>query len=166
MICASADISASDFASFFERKHELLYEVLKAYNERTFAETRRIPPKFCTLEARLKHLLHIYYVNDLAHIKLTAALIAYSWQWSEHRERDNIRQLSDYHEMVLRLLEGAAADGEISRGNFRAASELILSAYNLSLRKAVFDSFDADKLITYIEPHLELILKGLREPIA
>lgn len=166
VICASADISTADFHAMFESKHELLYEVLRAYNDRTFAELRRIPPKFGSLKARLKHLLHLYYVNDLAHIKLTAALLAYSWQWGPARERENARQLSDHHDMVFALFEEAAAKGEITQANFRAASSLILSAYTMSLRKAVFEGYDADKLIAYIEPQLAIILAGLRAPAA
>jgi AcrR family transcriptional regulator len=164
VICASADLSKSEFNTLFESKQDLLYEVLRAYNDSTFAEMKRVPPKFGPLDARLKQLLHLYYVNDLAHIKLTAALLAYSWQWSKARERENARQLSDHHEMVQSLLEEAASEGQIAHGNFRAASDLILSAYTMSLRKAVYDSFDADRLISFVEPQLEIILSGLREP--
>ncbi|MEZ5853841.1 MAG: helix-turn-helix domain-containing protein [Hyphomicrobiaceae bacterium] len=164
IICASADVSKADFAALFENKHELLYEVLKTYNDRTFAEMQRLPPKFGTLDARLKHLLRLYYVNDLAHIKLTAALLAYSWQWGSARERDNARQLSDHHDMVLTVLEEAAAQGEIAHGNFRAASSLIFAAYTMSLRKAIFENYDADKLITYVQPQLDIILNGLTRP--
>ena len=162
IICASADISRADFDAIFENKHELLYEVPKAHNDRTLAKTSRIPPIFGSLNARLKYLLRLYYVNDLAHIKLTAALRAYSWQWGAARERDNTRQLSDHHEMVLALLEEAAAHEEISQGSFRAASSLILSAYTMSLRKAVFEGYAPDKLINYVQPQLEIIMNGLR----
>ncbi len=162
IICASADITAADFASLFESKQELLYEVLKAYNDRTFDDMRRIPPKFGPLDARLKQLLHLYYVHDLAHIKLTAAFLAYSWQWSEARERENARQLSDHLGMVLEVLNEAAAEGQIVRTNFRAASDLIFALYTMSLRKAVFEGYDAEKLISYVEPQLDIILKGLQ----
>ncbi len=162
IICASADISRADFDAIFENKHELLYEVPKAHSDRTLAKMSRIPPIFGSLNARLKYLLRLYYVNDLTHIKLTAALLAYSWQWGAARERDNTRQLSDHHEMVLALLEEAAAHEEISQGSFRAASSLILSAYTMSLRKAVFEGYDPDKLINYVQPQLEIIMNGLR----
>lgn len=78
------------------------------------------------------------------------------------RERDNARQLSDHHEMVLALLEEAAAHEEISQGKFRATSSLFLSAYAISIRKGVFEGYDADKLINYIQPLLEPIMNGLR----
>ena len=161
VLCASADVSTSDFHSLFENKQELLYEVLKAYNERTFADVRRTPPKFGALDVRLKHLLHTYYLHDLEHIKLTAAFLAFSWQWSADRERDNSRQLSDHHYTVATLLEAAMNEGQIRPGNLVPASQLIFAAYTASLRKAVFEGFNADKLIAFIEPQLMLILKGL-----
>jgi len=64
--------------------------------------------------------------------------------------------------MVLALLEEAAAHEEISQGSFRAASSLILSAYTMSLRKAVFEGYAPDKLINYVQPQLEIIMNGLR----
>ncbi len=161
VICASADIERGEFDVLFEGKKELLYEVLKAYNDRTFSDVRKLPPKFGPIDARLKHLLHTYYVHDLAHLKLTAALLSYSWQWSETRERENARQLSDHHDTVLGIFEEAAREGQISSSNLRSASSLILAAYTASLRKAVFERFDADKLIAFIEPQLEVILRGL-----
>lgn len=161
VVCAAADVTLSDFNNLFESKQDLLYEVLKAYNERTFADVRRTPPKFGGLDARLKQLLHTYYVHDLEHIKLTAAFVAYSWQWSPERERDNGRQLSDHHFTVAKLLEAAMAEGQIRPGNLVPASQVIFAAYTASLRKAIFEGFSADKLIEYIEPQLMLILKGL-----
>jgi len=163
VICASADISEAEFEALFESKQELLYEVLRSYNDRTFEEMRRIPPKYGTTDARLKYLLHLYYVNDLAHLKLTASLLAYSWQWGAARERENARQLSDHHDMVQQVLEEAAEKGEIAHGNFRAASSLIFAAYTLSLRKAVYEGYDADQLIRYLGPQLDIILNGLKQ---
>lgn len=161
IICASADVSMDDLAAAFDSKHDLLYEVMRTYRDRTFAELRRLPPKFGPLDARLKQLVHTYYVHDLAHAKLISAIQSYSWQWDATREREAARNLSEHHEMVVELFNEAAADGQIASGNFRAASALVLGAYTLSLRKAVFEEFDASRLMAYIEPQLMLILKGL-----
>jgi transcriptional regulator with XRE-family HTH domain len=161
VICAAADVSQHEFDALFASKDELLYRVLTAYNERTFDDLRRIPAKYGTVVDRLKYLLHLYYVHDLAHLKLTAALHAYSWRWSEMRERDNQRQLSDHHDAVIAILEDAVGAGELHHGNFRAASELIFAAYTYALRKAVFSGHDADKLIAHLEPQLMVVLQGL-----
>lgn len=159
---APARISREWTSTRYSRTCTSCFTRFPAHNDRTLAKTSRIPPIFGSLNARLKYLLRLYYVNDLAHIKLTAALRAYSWQWGAARERDNTRQLSDHHEMVLALLEEAAAHEEISQGSFRAASSLILSAYTMSLRKAVFEGYAPDKLINYVQPQLEIIMNGLR----
>lgn len=161
VICAAADVSKLEFDSLFPSKQELLFEVLKEYNNRTFDDVRRIPPKYGAIDARIQYLLRMYYAHDLMHIKLTAALHAYSWQWSETRERDNARQMSDHHETVVFLFENAAEKGEIRHGNFRAASQLILASYTYALRKAVFEKYDADQLVEYLKPQIRIILAGL-----
>ncbi len=161
MVCAAADVTRSEFDAIFQSKDELLYRVLTAYNDRTFSDLRRIPAKFGNVFSRLKYLFHLYYVNDLDHIRLTAALHSYSWRWSEMRERENQRQLSDHHEAVVAILEQGVTDGELQRGNFRAASELLFGAYTYALREAVFSGYDADKLVAHIEPQLKIILSGL-----
>lgn len=162
IVAAAADVSRTEFDAHFRNKDELLYDVLNAYNNRTFSDLRRLPPKYGGVLDRLKHLLRLYYVHDLQHVKLTAAFHAYSWRWSATRERENARQLYDHHEMVLTILEEAARDGELQHGNFRAASEAIFAIYTYALRKAVFDSYDADKLVAHLEPQLALVIAGLQ----
>ncbi|MEZ5922896.1 MAG: helix-turn-helix domain-containing protein [Hyphomicrobiaceae bacterium] len=162
VICAAADVSRIEFESLFPTKNDLLYAVLKEYNNRTFDDVRRIPPQYGPIDARLQYLLRMYYVHDLMHLKLTAALHAYSWQWSAAQERDNAQQMSNHHETVLLLLESAAEGGEVLRGNFRAASQLILACYTYGLRKAVFENYDAEQLVEYIKPQIRIILSGLR----
>ena len=122
---------------------------------------RRIPPKYGSLAARLKYLLRMYYVHDVEHLKLTAALQAYSWRWSDARERDHARHQSEYHATVQSLFDEAHAQGQIKPGNYRAASSLILAAYIGVLRKAVYEPYDADKLVATLEPQIALVLDGL-----
>jgi len=161
VVCAAADVSRHEFDALFADKDELLYAVLRAYNDRTFNDLRRIPAHYGTALDRLKYLLHLYYVHDLNRLRLTAALHAYSWRWNEVRERANQRQFSEHHEAVVAILDEAAAAGELRHGNFRAASELIFAAYTYCLRRALFAAYDADRLIAHLEPQLMLILKGL-----
>ncbi|MEZ5817273.1 MAG: helix-turn-helix domain-containing protein [Hyphomicrobiaceae bacterium] len=161
IICAAADVADHEFHALFQSKEELLYEVLRSYNERTFADLRRVPPRYGAVDARIKQLLRMYYVHDLSHLNLVTALHSYSWGWSEERERENLRQLSEHHEIMLSLLEDAAANGEIRSGNYRAASGMIFALYTYTLRKAVFDNYDADKLVAHLEPQLMILLKGL-----
>ena len=160
-VCAASDISRQQFDSLFTSKEALLHEVLKEFTERAHSEVRRIPPKYGSLAARLKQLLRIYCSHDLAHPKLTAAMHAHSWSWSDAREREHSRQMSEYHDTVYALLEEAAQQGQIDQGNFRAASNLILASYTYLLRKALFDGYDADKVVALLEPLIALALEGL-----
>ncbi len=160
VICATADISKMEFNTLFRTKEDLLYEAIRAHTERKYAEIRRMPPRYGSLAAQIKYLLRLYYVVDLASLKLVAAEQAYSWQWSEIRERDDARQLFEHHELVNALFNEAAARGQIRQGNFRAASALILAAYKQGLRKALFEQCDVDRLINFIEPQIRIILDG------
>jgi transcriptional regulator with XRE-family HTH domain len=160
IVCATTDISRVEFDSLFNSKDDLLYEVAKALYERKLAGVRRTPPQYGTLAARLKYLLRMYYDHDVAYLKLTAALQAYSWRWSEARERDHSRNMSEYQATLLALFDEAATQGQIKQGNFRAASNLIIASYTDTLRRAVYEGYDADKLVNLMDARIGLILAG------
>lgn len=161
IICTAAEVERAELDALFPNKQELLYAVLKAYNERTFDQVKKTPPSYGSLDARIKYLLRIYYAHDLDHINLTAAMHAYSWQWTKARERENTAQLGEHHRVILQLMDEAAAKGEIRTGNYQHASELIFAAYTYMLRKAVFDSYNAEQLVAALSPQIDLILAGL-----
>lgn len=159
-ICSACGIEQRDFDLVFASKDELLLDMLSAHEERKLAEIRKSPPIYGTLSTRLKYLLRQLYVHDLAQAGLIRALHAMSWTWSEPREREHTRQQYATHDLVISYLDDAAAQGQIDSGNFRAASALILAAYQIGLRKAVFEGLDADRTMTFLEPQLAIILKG------
>jgi transcriptional regulator with XRE-family HTH domain len=161
VICAATDITVMEFDALFTSKEELLYEVAKVLHERKLDSVRRTPPKYGTLAARLKYLLRMHFDHDVAYLKLTAAMQAYSWRWNEARERDHARYMSEYQVTLLALFEEAEVQGQISQGNFGAASNLIIALYTTTLRRAVYDGYDADKLVALVEPQIALILAGL-----
>lgn len=159
-ICAACGIEQREFDLVFPSKDELLLHMLCLHEERKLAELRKLPPIYGTLSTRLKYLLRQFYIQDLARADLIRALNGMSWTWSEVRERDYGRQLLSIHDVIISYLDDAAAQGQIDTGNFRAASSLILAAYQIGLRKAVFEALDADRTMTFLEPQLAIILKG------
>lgn len=161
IICTAAEVDPDEFEQLFASKSDVLYEVLKAYNTRTFDDVKRIPPKYGQLGDRIKYLFRIYYAHDLAHVKLTAALHSFSWNWSRTRERENAAQLSEHHRTMISLFDEAATRGEIQPGNYMHASELLFAAYTYTLRKAVFEDFDADRLVEALSPQIDIVLSGM-----
>lgn len=161
-ICETAKVSRVEFDTLFDSIETVLLEVVRSLNERTLSDIRRVPARYGTLAARLKYLLYQFYAHDLAQLKLVAALQSYSWRWPETREREHGRYLLEFHETVVGLFDEAAAQGQIDPGNYRAASSLILAAYQQGLRRAIFENCDADRLITFFEPQLAIILQGFR----
>jgi transcriptional regulator with XRE-family HTH domain len=159
-ICSACGIEPRDFELIFPSKEELLLHMLCLHEDRKLAEIRRLPPIYGTLATRLKYLLRQFYVLDLAHADLIRALHGMSWTWADMRERDYARQLLATHDLIITCLDDAAAQGQIDSGNFRAASSLVLAAYQIGLRKAVFETLDPDRTMTFLEPQLAIILKG------
>lgn len=160
VICATADVTRTEFEAAFGTRDRLLQDVIHNFNAQAFAEVRRSPPRYGSIAARIKYLLRIFYVNDLSNIKLKSAYVAYSWQWTKAQERESALQFFEYHEFIISIFNEAATKGQIRHGDFHAASQLILAAYNQTLRRAVYDTYDADQLVQHLEPQLSIILEG------
>jgi transcriptional regulator with XRE-family HTH domain len=165
VICAASDVTMSEFSSLFSSKDDLLYEIAKVLLDNKRASIRKPLPNCGSLNARLKYLVRMLFVCDVEHLKLTIAMQSYSWRWSEARERDHESQLSFLHEMIVSLFNEAEVQGEIRPGNYHCGSDLIRAAYTFCLRKALYDQYDVDQLISTIEPHIALVLAGLSLPV-
>ncbi len=160
-LCADARIDKKAFHSFFETKEDLLFELIEIFNQRTFETLERVPPEYGSLDVRVKHLLHTYYAHDLDHIRLTATFHAYSWQWGPERERRNRQQLSRHHDLLCNVFQDSVTLAEIPQGDFRNASQLLLSAYTYALREAVFQEMTARRLVNTLTPQIDIVLAGL-----
>jgi transcriptional regulator with XRE-family HTH domain len=160
LICATAELSREQFAALFGSKDALLFEVAQAHLLRASTELHQRPPRYGTLLTRLKYLLLHFCVHDLAQVGLVRHLHASSWQWSAAREREYGRHLLELHSTIIAIFDEAAARGEINPGNYRAASSLLLAAYQLGLRQAIHNGSDPDQVILLMEPQLAIILGG------
>jgi transcriptional regulator with XRE-family HTH domain len=161
IICASANLTRSEFDAAFESKQSLLYEVARALTCRMMEELRLLPPSYGTLATRLKYLLRNCYAHDLSHLNITQALLSFAWRWSDVCEREYNRLEMEFQDSIVSLLDEAAAQGQIDTGNYRAASGLIISAYRTGLRKAVIERWEPSRVISYLEPQLGIILAAL-----
>lgn len=160
-VCLQVDCDRSALESFFPTRQDLLFAVISASNERSLEQFRRVPPRYGSLAARIKSLLRLHAVHDLTHLKLTASLHSQSWIWDETRERDHNRRMFEHYDAIIALFDEAAAKGQIEHRNFRAATQLVMAAYLATLRKAIHSGFDADRLISSLEPQLAILLEGV-----
>lgn len=160
VICAAADVTRSQFEASFGTRDVLLGELLKRVQDNVFEQLGRSPPCYGSIAARLKYYLRTCYASDLANLNLISALQAYSWQWTPGHEHEQNVRLFQHHELIISLLNEAASRGQIRHGDFHAASQLIHAAYVLGLRKAVYERYDADRLVQFLEPQLLIILQG------
>lgn len=160
VICAAADVTREQFETAFGTREMLLSELMKRLNDNVFDQIQRAPPRYGSIAARLKYLLRTCYACDLAHINQVGALQAYSWQWKPSQEHEKNVRLFQYHELVISIFNEAASRGQIRHGDFHAASQLLHAAYVAGLRKALYERYDADRLVQHLEPQLIIILKG------
>ncbi len=161
IICASADIEKTEFDIHFKSKDELLYEACRELWRRRLDDLTRLPPVYGNIATRLKYFLRHLYVGDVAHVKMSSALLSYSWRWTKQQEIVFLRDQLVFQHAILSIFDEAAVAGEIVAGNHRAASDLVYSLYQIGFRKAVFDGYDPDHLVRYLEPQLLIVLAGL-----
>lgn len=160
IVCASADVTLQQFDNSFDTLEQLFNEIVRLHTERQFEQLRQTPPLYGSVLARLKYLLRSRYVTDTERVGLTAELRAYSWTWGEKQERAHLVQLYTLDQYIISIFEDAASKGQIKRGNFMEAAQLILATYDFSLRKAVFENYDADRMIQHVTPKLMIILEA------
>ncbi|CAN0385822.1 unnamed protein product, partial [Phaeothamnion confervicola] len=159
-ISAACGLSRIDFDVIFESRSEFFLEVFRVLEDRKLDEISRAPPIYGTLPTKLKYLLRHFYKHDIEHLNIAKTLQSVSWSWTVASERRRSQQQLRIHEFIVALFDEAAAQGQIDSGNYRAASSLILSAYEVGLRKAVFEVRDPERIISFLEPQLTLILRG------
>lgn len=159
-VCAACGISSHDFEACFSTHADLLHEVFCYLEQLKLDEVQRAPTLDGTLAARLEHLLRQLLMHDLKHAPIMRLMHGSSWSWGEARERDHTRQMLGVHDLVVSYFDEAAAQGQINAGNYRAASGLLLATYHVGLRKALLDNSSANRVISFIEPQIEIILRG------
>lgn len=160
IICAAANVERSVLDRCFGSLEQLFSEIVRRGAARKLEELRKSPPLYGSILSRLKYFLRICYVVDLENRALTSELHAYSWAWGADLERENEVQLYRLDHYIYEMLESAAGIKQIERGNFTEAAQLIMAAYVASLRKAVFESYDADQMIQIITPKLAIVLEA------
>ena len=160
IVCVSANIAPTQFDELFDGTEQLFNEIVQLRNERQHEQLRKTPPLYGSVLARLKYLLRSLYVIDTSNVGLTAELMAYSWTWGAKQEREQLVQAYALDQYILSIFEDAVARGQIKRGNFMEAAQIILSIYECSLRKAVYEKYDADRMIQFVTPKLLIVLEA------
>ena len=161
IVCASADLTRTEFDAAFESREALLHEVARTLTRQMLEDLRLLPPAYGTLATRLKYLLRHCYAQDLSHLSITRAVFAYSWGWNDACEREYNRLELELQDAIVDLLDEAGTQNQIDNGNYRAAAALIISAYRTGLRKAIIENWDPKRVISHLEPQLAIILAAL-----
>ena len=157
-ICDAAHVRASVFLAHFSDVRAVLWEIVEHYNERSFADLRRLAPVYGKPEDRLSYVFRRYFEEDCRHLKMTAVLQSYSWTWTPELERRNQQQLSEHDRIVMEILEACAADISASHSSFTTISKMLMATYTQVLRHAVYDGDGPERLEARMRPFIRLAL--------
>lgn len=161
VVAAAATVTEAELQRYFPDKEALLNELVARQRDALLDALRRTPPQYGSVQARLKQLFRLLALHDLEALRIVSAHHARSWTWDETEERRQTREMSDVADTMNKLFEEAHAQGQIKAAEFRSLTQMLLSVYAGTLRKARFSNTTADGLVSQLEPAIAIVMAGL-----
>lgn len=162
-IAQAAGMSTGAVFASFSDKNELFDEILTADYEVIYAQMKQASVSAQTVEEGVTGMFAVAYGFHIEQLPLLQASIAVSWTRSETAERRNRAHLKH----IFALLGGALTRG-VERGELKATAdvkllaEIIWDVYVANYRKAIFDAWTVEQLLSRLSDQLKVILAGAR----
>jgi AcrR family transcriptional regulator len=162
-IAQAAGMSTGAVFASFSDKSELFDEILTADYEVIYAQMKQAGVSGETVEEGVIGMLAVAYGFHVEQLPLLQASIAVSWTRSETAERRNRGHLKH----IFALLNGVLTRG-VERGELKTDSdtkllaEIIWDVYVANYRKAIFDAWTVESLLSRLSDQLKVILAGAR----
>ncbi len=162
-IAQAAGMSTGAVFASFSDKNELFDEILTADYEVIYAQMKQASLSANSVEEGVTGMFAVAYGFHIEQLPLLQASIAVSWTRSETAERRNRNHLKH----IFALLAGALTRG-VERGELKATAdvkllaEIIWDVYVANYRKAVFDAWTVEQLLSRLSDQLKVILAGAR----
>jgi AcrR family transcriptional regulator len=162
-IAQAAGMSTGAVFASFSDKSELFDEILTADYEVIYAQMKQAGVNGETVEDGVIGMLAVAYGFHVEQLPLLQASIAVSWTRSETAERRNRGHLKH----IFALLNGVLTRG-VERGELKTDSdtkllaEIIWDVYVANYRKAIFDAWTVEALLSRLSAQLKVILAGAR----
>lgn len=162
-IARAAGMSTGAVFASFADKSELFGDILTADHAAMAEAMSRAVEGQTKVEPALMTLFKAGYDFHYAQLPLLAAGLGVSWSWSpaaEQRNRESIRPMRD---LILQQLRAGVERGElVERHDLRLVTSTLWDVFVRSYRRAVFDGWSADDLLSALRDQVDLILAGLR----
>lgn len=163
-IAAAAGMSTGAVFASFTDKSDLFNEVIIADYEATLEGMREAAAKETTTAGALRALFTVSYEFHLAQLPLAQAGISVSWsrtQAAEQRNREGLRPMIG---LIADILAQGVERGELPGDlDTRLIGDMIWESYLSNYRRAAYDGWTLDAMVTRLEDQIGIILAGSRK---
>lgn len=162
-IAQAAGMSTGAVFASFSDKSELFDEILTADYEVIYAQMKQAGANAQTVEEGVVGMFAVAYGFHVEQLPLLQASIAVSWTRSESAERRNRSHLKHIFALLNGVLTRGAERGELkSSADVKLVAEIIWDVYVANYRRAIFDAWTVEALLTRLSDQLKVILAGAR----
>ena len=162
-IAQAAGMSTGAVFASFSDKSELFDEILTADYEVIYAQMKQASLAAATVEEGVIGMFAVAYGFHVDQLPLLQASIAVSWTRSETAERRNRGHLKHIFTLLTGVLNRGVERGELkSESDVKLLAEIIWDVYVANYRRAIFDAWSVEALLSRLSDQLKVILAGAR----
>jgi AcrR family transcriptional regulator len=162
-IAQAAGMSTGAVFASFSDKSELFDEILTADYEVIYAQMKQAGANAATVEEGVIGMFAVAYGFHVEQLPLLQASIAVSWTRSETAERRNRGHLKHIFALLNGVLTRGVERGELKGdADVKLLAEIIWDVYVANYRRAIFDAWSVEALLSRLSAQLKVILAGAR----
>jgi AcrR family transcriptional regulator len=162
-IAQAAGMSTGAVFASFSDKSELFDEILTADYEVIYAQMKQASANAATVEEGVIGMFAVAYGFHVEQLPLLQASIAVSWTRSETAERRNRGHLKHIFALLNGVLTRGVERGELKGdADVKLLAEIIWDVYVANYRRAIFDAWSVEALLSRLSAQLKVILAGAR----
>ena len=162
-IAQAAGMSTGAVFASFSDKSELFDEILTADYEVIYAQMKQAGVNAASVEEGVIGMFAVAYGFHVEQLPLLQASIAVSWTRSETAERRNRGHLKHIFALLNGVLtRGVERDELKGDADVKLLAEIIWDVYVANYRRAIFDAWTVEALLSRLSDQLKVILAGAR----
>lgn len=162
-IAETAGVTHGMINAHFHAKAGLLYAVIHENNDQQIQIVNAASEFSGDLLEWTRQFVRVFIDYELETPELLSVMQSYYWQWPDHLEEQNVRQLRDAFKPFRARLVKAIAEGEIvADTDFGRLERMIYAIYAMGLRPAVYAGATAQDCEDEIMAQIEILFRGLR----
>lgn len=162
-IAQAAGMSTGAVFASFSDKSELFDEILTADYEVIYAQMVQAARTAPTVDDALLGLFGVAYSFHLDQLPLLRASIAVSWTRSEAAEKRARTDLKHIFRLLAEALQRGVDQGQLKADtDVKLLAEIAWDVYVANYRRAVYDGWAVEALVSHLATQLKVIFAGAR----